>query len=305
MDWSQGRALHWVVKAGDRSDTVRILTDVLGMSVLRHEEFSEGCEASCNGPYEGKWSKTMIGYGSEDTHFVVEVTYNYGLKSYDKGNDFAYILVRSSAVHRRCLEAGFEEGPGGYVSVRTGDGYEFRVERGDDSEDAGAGKGSSRDPVCECCLNVSDLGAAKAYWHGCLGLAVLSETGSEVTLAYGGGGDQCHLKLAKSADGGKIDHGTAFGRIAFALPDDKIEAVETFVKGRGFNILTPYVKLDTPGKASVHVVILTDPDGYEICFVGAEGFRLLSARDEAAEELLRQAMSEDKSAEYFANKGKE
>ena len=32
---------------------------VLGMKVLRHEEFSEGCEATCNGPYGGAWSKTV------------------------------------------------------------------------------------------------------------------------------------------------------------------------------------------------------------------------------------------------------
>ena len=39
-------------------------------------------------PYDGKWSKTMIGYGSEDDHFVVELTYNYGIKYYEKGNEF-------------------------------------------------------------------------------------------------------------------------------------------------------------------------------------------------------------------------
>ena len=39
-------------------------------------------------PYDGKWSKTMIGYGSEDNHFVIELTYNYGIKTYAMGNDF-------------------------------------------------------------------------------------------------------------------------------------------------------------------------------------------------------------------------
>lgn len=33
-------------------------TKVLGMKICRHEEFSEGCEATCNGPYGGAWSKT-------------------------------------------------------------------------------------------------------------------------------------------------------------------------------------------------------------------------------------------------------
>ncbi len=30
----------------------------------------------------------MVGYGREDDHFVVELTYNYGIKNYTKGNDF-------------------------------------------------------------------------------------------------------------------------------------------------------------------------------------------------------------------------
>lgn len=39
-------------------------------------------------PYAGKWSKSMVGYGNEDDNFVVELTYNYGIDSYARGNDF-------------------------------------------------------------------------------------------------------------------------------------------------------------------------------------------------------------------------
>ena len=30
----------------------------------------------------------MVGYGPEDNHFVMELTYNYGMKEYKRGNDF-------------------------------------------------------------------------------------------------------------------------------------------------------------------------------------------------------------------------
>ncbi len=30
----------------------------------------------------------MVGYGPEDDHFVLELTYNYGIKHYRLGNDF-------------------------------------------------------------------------------------------------------------------------------------------------------------------------------------------------------------------------
>lgn len=39
----------------------------------------------------------------------------------------------------------------------------------------------------------------------------------------------------------------------------QLPAIETTVKEAGHTILTPLVSLDTPGKATVQVVILADP----------------------------------------------
>eukprot|EP00171_Calliarthron_tuberculosum_P002784 IDg2784t1 len=74
---------------------MRFLCDTLGMRVLRHEEFEAGCEAQCNGPYDGRWSKTMVGYAAESESFALEITYNYTQKTaYEKGNDLVHIDVR-------------------------------------------------------------------------------------------------------------------------------------------------------------------------------------------------------------------
>jgi hypothetical protein len=35
----------------------------------------------------------MIGFDSEDNSFVFELTYNYGVKSYKRGNDLKYIAL--------------------------------------------------------------------------------------------------------------------------------------------------------------------------------------------------------------------
>ena len=49
------QALHWVFKVpSPRADTMKFYREVLGMKILRHEEFEKGCEAACNGPYDGK-----------------------------------------------------------------------------------------------------------------------------------------------------------------------------------------------------------------------------------------------------------
>lgn len=55
------RTLHWVARVANRTETVDLLHNALGMHALRHEEFSQGCAAACNGPYDGRWSKTMMG----------------------------------------------------------------------------------------------------------------------------------------------------------------------------------------------------------------------------------------------------
>ena len=98
MASDRARMLHWVLKIQNLKSTVDFLTNVMGMHVLRHEEFNKGCEASCNGPYNRPWSKTMIGYGPEHSHFVLELTFNYGITSYAKGNDLNFIAVKKSAL---------------------------------------------------------------------------------------------------------------------------------------------------------------------------------------------------------------
>ena len=295
------RALHWVFKVGDRTAEVGFLTGELGMRVLRHEEFAEGCAAACNGPYAGRWSKTMVGFGAEDSHFVLELTYNYGLRSYTRGNDYRWIAVASRDAHRRAMEVdGAEQLPDGSFLVRSPNGYGFRVL---DADAAGA------DPVRELALNVADLGRARDYWSGFLGMREADTAAGGAAGAGGGAAGDRHLALSFGpgqallrffqASGG-VDHAKAYGRVAFALPGAGLRPLEAAVRERGFTVLTPYVSLDTPGKATVEVVILADADGFEICFVGAEGFGELSQVDPEAEKLLQEAMDGDKAAEWFA-----
>ena len=56
-----------------------------------------------------------------------------------------------------------------------------------------------------------------------------------------------------------MDHAKAFGRIAFSCPSSQLPTIEAKIKESNDTILTPLVSLDTPGKATVQVVILADP----------------------------------------------
>ncbi|XP_059829544.1 glyoxalase domain-containing protein 4 isoform X1 [Hypanus sabinus] len=291
-----GRALHFVFKVGDRSRSIKFYRDVLGMQVLRHEEFEEGCKASCNGPYDGKWSKTMIGYGPEDTHFVSELTYNYGVDEYHLGNDFLGMTLQSSQAVSNAKKEGWpltEIRNGVFVTEAPG-GYKFYLVDKDQPES---------DPVQKVTLAVSDLQRAVKYWCDLLGMKLYERDDAKKQVLLGYADDQCKLELQDI--GSPVDHATAYGRIAFSCPREQLPGVETQVREEKQKILTALVSLETPGKPTVDVVILADPDGHEICFVGDAAFRDLSKVDPNAAKLLDDAIAADKSKEWFAEHRKQ
>uniref|UniRef100_A0A2K6Q517 Glyoxalase domain containing 4 n=1 Tax=Rhinopithecus roxellana TaxID=61622 RepID=A0A2K6Q517_RHIRO len=260
------RALHFVFKVGNRFQTARFYRDVLGMKVLRHEEFEEGCKAACNGPYDGKWSKTMVGFGPEDDHFVAELTYNYGIGDYKLGNDFMGITLASSQAvsNARKLEWPLTEVAEGVFETEAPGGYKFYLQNCSLPQS---------DPVLKVTLAVSDLHKSLNYWCDLLGMKIYEKDEEKQRALLGYADNQ--------------------------LPD-----LEDLMKRENQKILTPLVSLDTPGKATVQVVILADPDGHEICFVGDEAFRELSKVDPEGSKLLDDAMAADKSDEWFAKHNK-
>ena len=111
------------------------------------------------------------------------------------------------------------------------------------------------DAVTKVAIGVSNLANSLAYWHKLLGMTVFDQTDTKAVLGYDA--DKCKLELIQLEQ--PVDHATAFGRIAFSCPRDQLPAIERAVKEAGCTILTPLVSLDTPGKATVEVVILADP----------------------------------------------
>lgn len=289
---SSRRTLHFVFKIGNRKETARFYRDVLGMKVLRHEEFEEGCKASCNGPYDGKWSKTMIGYGPEDNHFVCELTYNYGIGQYKQGNDYLGMTIQSNEAYTACQSESTCAKKGDGCIVTSPCGYKFIIEKG-------SGYGS--DPVKKITLGCSNLEKTLKYWTEVGGMKIFTQSDKNAEIGY----DESQAKLEFVALDDEIDHKTAYGRVAIACPRLDLPGIQEAAKASGNKILTELVSLDTPGKATVEVVILADPDGHEICFVGDEAFKELSQVDPAGNKLLDDAMEADKSDEWYAKRKKQ
>ncbi|KAI8434798.1 hypothetical protein MSG28_003309 [Choristoneura fumiferana] len=279
-----GRALHFVFKVADRTLTAKFYRDILGMKVLRHEEFSEGCEAACNGPYANRWSKTMVGYGPEDTHFVVELTYNYGITHYETGNDFIGLTVQSSESLKRAAANNWPiKEQNGIKYVEAPGGYKFFIVDKPEPRD--------KDPVVKVSLASSDLARSIAYWNGLLTLKIFEKKPKSVVLGFSD--NQAKLELVEIDE--PINRAKAYGRIAFACPFEEQPIIDRKIQEANEKILTPLISLDTPGKATVRVIILADPDGHEICFVDDESFRQLSQVDPASDAELDKFIKSDKS----------
>ena len=88
-----GPAAHYVIRTSNLKETLAFTSEVLGLSVLRHEENPTACPITCNGDYPVPWSKTMVGTKPENEAYALEITYNYGVDGYSKGNLLSSIEV--------------------------------------------------------------------------------------------------------------------------------------------------------------------------------------------------------------------
>lgn len=71
----------------------------------------------------------MIGFGPESDFFVVELTYNYGVKSYELGNDFGGITIHDKDILSRAKNLNYEISKDGEREFLTSpDGYKFFIE---------------------------------------------------------------------------------------------------------------------------------------------------------------------------------
>lgn len=76
------RMLHTMLRVGDLDASIGFYTDVLGMQLLRRQDYPEG-----------KFTLAFLGYGPEDSHTVLELTHNWETSSYDLGNGYGHIAL--------------------------------------------------------------------------------------------------------------------------------------------------------------------------------------------------------------------
>uniref|UniRef100_A0A4W5NYQ1 VOC domain-containing protein n=1 Tax=Hucho hucho TaxID=62062 RepID=A0A4W5NYQ1_9TELE len=235
------RALHFVFKMGDRSKTETFYRDVLGVKILRHKEFEEGCKATGNGPYDGN---NIISGTDRDGSLASP--------SQETMQYFVFLCITSYIAVSNDKWLGWqlnEVGKGLYLVEAPG-GYHFYLV---DKEQP------PNDPVQKVCLAGSDL---QKSIHCCSSLLVMKvKESNEETVLMGFAATQCKLELHNIV--GTVDQGTAFGRIELSCPREQLADLEALMTKGNHKILTILVSLDTPGKAWLAwtpLVLLGDPE---------------------------------------------
>lgn len=82
------RLLHTMLRVGDLQRSIDFYTQILGMNLLRQNDYPDG-----------KFTLAFLGYGDEKEHTVIELTYNWGVEAYELGSGFGHLAIEVDDVY--------------------------------------------------------------------------------------------------------------------------------------------------------------------------------------------------------------
>lgn len=267
LEWAKNdnrRLLHVVYRVGDLDKTIKFYTECLGMKLLRRRDIPEE-----------RYSNAFLGYGPEESHFTVELTYNYGVDKYDIGTGFGHFGV---AVEDVAKTVDLVKAKGGKVTREPGqvkgessviafiedlDGYKFELlERAPTSE-----------PLCKMMLRVGDLERAINFYEKAYGMELLRKRDNpeykytSAIMGYGPEDSNAVLELTYNYGVKEYDKGNGYAQIAIAT-DNVYKTAEAVKRNRGKIVLDPG---PLPG-IKTKITACLDPDGWKTVFVDNADF---------------------------------
>lgn len=85
------RILHTMIRVGNLERSLAFYTDVLGMRLLRRQDYPEG-----------RFTLAFVGYNDESEGAVIELTHNWDTASYEIGNGFGHIALAVDDAYAAC-----------------------------------------------------------------------------------------------------------------------------------------------------------------------------------------------------------
>ncbi|CAH2038213.1 unnamed protein product [Thlaspi arvense] len=262
LDWPKKdnrRFLHVVYRVGDLDRTIKFYTECFGMKLLRKRDIPEE-----------KYSNAFLGFGPETSNFVVELTYNYGVSSYDIGTGFGHFAISTQDVSKMVetvranggnvtREPGPVKGGGSVIAfVKDPDGYPFELIQ----------RGPTPEPLCQVMLRVGDLDRAIKFYEKALGMRLLRKIERpeyKYTIGMMGYAEEYEsivLELTYNYDVTEYTKGNAYAQIAIGTDDvyksgEVVKIVNQELGGKITREAGPLPGLGTK------IVAFLDPDGWK------------------------------------------
>jgi lactoylglutathione lyase len=85
------RLLHTMLRVGNLQRSIDFYTKVMGMQLLRTTDRPEQ-----------QYSLAFVGYGKNPEHAEIELTYNYGVETYDLGSAYGHIAIEVPDAYAAC-----------------------------------------------------------------------------------------------------------------------------------------------------------------------------------------------------------
>jgi len=82
------RILHTMIRSGNLERSIAFYTGIMGMKLLRQKDYPKG-----------EFTNAFLGYGDETEQAALELTYNWGVESYDMGTGFGHIALEVDDVY--------------------------------------------------------------------------------------------------------------------------------------------------------------------------------------------------------------
>jgi lactoylglutathione lyase len=82
-----------MLRVGDLDKSIAFYTEVLGMTLLRRKDYPDG-----------RFTLAFVGYGDESHNSVIELTYNWGVDTYELGTGYGHIALEVEDVYKACEE---------------------------------------------------------------------------------------------------------------------------------------------------------------------------------------------------------
>lgn len=271
LEWAQKdkkRFLHAVYRVGDLERTIKFYTECLGMKLLRKRDIPEE-----------KYSNAFLGFGPEESHFVVELTYNYGVDKYDIGTGFGHFAIATEDVYKLVEDIRAKGGKitrepapvkGGttvIAFVQDPDGYIFELIQ----------RGLTPEPLCQIMLRVGDLDRSIKFYEKACGMKLLRKPDNpayKYTIAMMGYADEYEttvLELTYNYGVTEYTKGNAYAQVAISTEDvyKSAEVVNLVTQELGGKITRQPGPI--PG-INTKITSFLDPDGWKVVLVDNADF---------------------------------